>query len=65
MTLESHYAFKHSEAPIRSSLMEYRWGLTGFLVLLKTRSHSVDIVMNAKTLAVGVQRTTAGQTTLL
>src|SRR5277367_2261599 len=50
MIPESHYAFKHSEASIRSSLMEYRWGLTSFLVLLKTRSHSVNIVMNAETI---------------
>src|ERR1700722_8317331 len=50
MIPESHYAFKHSEASIRSPLMEYPWGLTSFLVLPKTRSHSVNIVMNAKTI---------------
>jgi hypothetical protein len=35
---------KHSEASIRSSLMQQRWGLRSFLVLLKTLSHSADIV---------------------
>ena len=40
----SHQAFRHSEASIRSSLMEQRWGLRSFLVLLNTLSHSVDIV---------------------
>jgi hypothetical protein len=43
LILESHYAFEHSEASIRSSLMEHWWGLTSFLALLKTLSHSADI----------------------
>jgi hypothetical protein len=43
MILQSHRDFKHSEASIWFSLMHQRWALRGFLALLKTLSHSVDI----------------------
>jgi hypothetical protein len=40
---QSHQAFRHSDASIRSSLMRQRSELSSFLLLLKTLSHSVDI----------------------
>jgi hypothetical protein len=40
---QSHRAFGHSDASIRSSLMRQRRGLSSFFLLLKTLLHLVDI----------------------